>query len=224
MINPSDNNVLVIDVNLRSVIYSIPNSGPLANEIGFITIAPNGKMAYVADIDNQTVIPIDIENGNAVGEPIPIPVEGSEILSGISITPDNTQAYVGTSFNTSHPSSFSHVYAVDLITKETTSIPVGVFSPMIVITPEPNPLKASGKRVVIRAMLQSTQANLISWVPVVGAVSYRVYADSALTKLLFTTNDLEYVDPKLINTYYVVWVDIDGNLSLPTDVNIGDSS
>ena len=84
-------------------------------------------------------------------------------------------------------------------------------------------LSVSGNQFSKRSLFQNQIVNELLWDAEPAAIFYRVYANVALTDLIYEGTDLYHYDgvkKGQIKTYYIVWVDGSGNESSPAVVNI----
>ena len=105
------------------------NTGGTAIPVGTypdgIAITPDGKTAYVTNLDSGTVTPISTAT-NTAGTAIPVDMDPG----GIAITPDGRTAYVTNSYNNT-------VTPISTATNTAgTAIPVGTYPEGIAITPD----------------------------------------------------------------------------------------
>jgi len=76
---------------------------------------------------------------------------------------------------------------------------------------------------ILRTLLQKALINRLSWDSVPGSAYYKVFADSALSQIIYLGSERVFSDRIKrgeSKTYYVVWVDSFGNESPPVIVNI----
>ena len=85
------------------------------------------------------------------------------------------------------------------------------------------PLEVSYQQYTFRTLLQKPIINQLSWSDVPGAYLYRVYADSALSQMLYAGGERDFLDrikKGESKTYYIVWVGSLGNESSPVTMSI----
>jgi DNA-binding beta-propeller fold protein YncE len=114
--------VLAVDLRTGTITHSIPF--PESNLIA-IAMSPDGKTAYVTDLAQQRVIPIDLAV-NTPGTPIELEAGAYDI----AITPDGSKAYVTTLSGTD-------IFVINLITNAVQEvISIGEIARNVAITPD----------------------------------------------------------------------------------------
>ncbi len=113
----------IVDVTTRAVKPAIA----LPASAHGVAVTPDGRTAYVATVNNQSVTPVDLATGTAKDE---IPVDGG--VYDLAITPDGTTVYV-----VSNSRSPGFATAIDVATNTIRArIPVGSLATDVAVSPD----------------------------------------------------------------------------------------
>lgn len=151
-----------ISTALNTIIATIP----VGNGPGVVTISPNGLAAFVGDLNDNLVTPINIA-ANTAGTAISLPAGSTGVADtfGLAVTPDDSTLYVADGENNQ----------IDPITISTgvvgTPIPVGSIPDWIAITPDQAPVASFTDSTVTVGQSTAFDASA-STVPVGSIASY----------------------------------------------------
>lgn len=128
--NGQGNQLWAIDTASHQVVATIPTT-----VLGFagVSINPDGSRLYAASIGNPSVVDVIDTKADAVVASIALP--GSDVPTGIAVTPDGTHAYV--------TGETGHVWVIDTATNATlTTIPISDGQPLLDIAFTPDGTRA----------------------------------------------------------------------------------
>ena len=207
--NYDGNNISIVDTQTNAIgnpgLINDPNA--LINQPWNAAITPDGKALYILN-SNNTIVQIDTTT-NAVVSLVPDLHSTLNIPYGMTITPDEKTGYISNSYGNS----------VSIMTIQSTPDPA--------ILP---PASVNGCQAQNIFLLQTELINKITWAaPTSGItpVKYKIYRDAALTEPVATVpaaGSLEYYDhnrqPNIIDSYYIISIDANGNRSSANSVTV----
>ena len=200
-----------------------------------LAVTSDGDTLYVLT-SNNSLVPFDISNP---ASPVIGTILALESTSAYDLTilPDNSALYIS-------DLGSNNVLVVDITNRLTpvlsiSPIPVGSSPKAIVATPAPippipplinPPASVTGCKTQNVFLLQTELINKITWTPPTTGntpVQYKIYRDAALTEPVATVpaaGSLEYYDhnrqPNIIDSYYIISIDANGNRSIPSSVTV----
>jgi DNA-binding beta-propeller fold protein YncE len=224
--------VSVIDIASNTVIdcVNVPDTYESSCGVYYpygIAITSDGKTAYVCNqgggsSGDGSVSIIDVASNTVTGcveNDYSLALCGFYYPTVMAITPDGRAAYV---CNSAGGVLGSGSVSIIELTPPTPPVPP---TPTIL-----SPATVSGRKTHNRFLLQTDFINKITWTaPSSGTVpvAYNIYRDSALTQLVATvpaSGPLQYYDhnrqPNVVYTYYIVSVDVHGNVSTANSVTV----
>lgn len=204
--------VTVLDTNPASptfnTVISAPNLASAFNAPNGVATIANGDYAYVTNFlgESGSISSVSVIDTNP----------SSPTYNSTISTPGLSLPFLTRFLALSATPNGAFVYALDGYNNNIGVIYTGVTG---------TPLSLTGCKLVNRFLLQMDRINRLTWsAPTIGLApaSYKIYRDAGLTQLVATipaTAKLQYDDnnrpPFGNNTYYIVSMDILGNVSAP---------
>lgn len=203
----SSTDVTVLDINPASptfnTVLSAPNLAAAFNFPNGVATTSDGNYAYVSNFIGTTgsISSVSVINTNPAS-----PTYNSTLSTPGLALPGSTRFVL---LATTPDSRF--VYVIDSFTNSVDVIYTGIID-------APNNFTAC--KMKNKFLMQTVLVNHLTWTePTLGnsPATYSIYRDAALTQLVATVpaTTLQYNDQSINNNYYIVSVDILGNVSFP---------
>ncbi len=202
--NQNNNTVTIINVATDTVIGTVRDCTliPTFNTPKAIALAANGKTGYVANYAGNIISIFDVATNKVTGTIVDNTLNRPNF---ILITKNGQTGYV-TDFNSN---DVSIIFINSVIT---------------------TPISLKIRSVVDNFINHTARFNILTWTPAVNgiqAIKYLIYRDAGLAQYVGSVqvkDRLEYIDynrqANTTYTYYVVAVDVNGNVSQPVSATI----